>query len=487
MNGMAPRRSPTNSESAQLTRRLLACLPAATFEMETLCRLAGIKANRDVPTAAVECLHRPHLLLNPDFVAKYCARDEHLFLLVMHELWHIILAHTRLYPRVTPAHNIAFDAIINAGLARLFPYPEYRGFFESINPAGQFPGMLLRPPDGWPLDPDYSPADAAPQGTRAILERLYPPGGVSLGADPLYEEILNLLRSAGYGTGETVVYVEPVLLGDHDNAEAEARVLDDPLFGDLMRGMIRRWPEEMPIVIGRGDGRELQSIESKMGDATEATRRTFAGALRRCLGPQRGREQRKARSPVPGMGGMGVVPNARDRLVPARRNLGVQGMLWRQSEPVRARVPETPSRAYIYLDVSGSMSSLLPHLLGLILPYVSDHRAEVFQFSNYVAPMPLAELRGARLRSSFGTDINCVLVHALEAKPTLRRVLILTDGYTGVPRPDLAQGITEQNLHICAVLPAENATTDQLQGLARRIVVLPPVRGGGSPWRVGQR
>ncbi len=75
------------SESSDLVARLVACLPAATFEMETLCRLAGIKASRDIPSAAVECTYRPRLLLNPDFVGKYCERDEHLFLLVMHELF----------------------------------------------------------------------------------------------------------------------------------------------------------------------------------------------------------------------------------------------------------------------------------------------------------------------------------------------------------------------------------------------------------------
>ena len=116
-------------EGAELTRRLVNCLPAATFEMETFCRLAGIEVSDKIPTAAVECTLRPRLLINPAFINKYCQEDEHLFLLVMHELWHIILAHTRMYPRATLAHNIAFDAIINAGLSRQFPGPEYRGFF----------------------------------------------------------------------------------------------------------------------------------------------------------------------------------------------------------------------------------------------------------------------------------------------------------------------------------------------------------------------
>ena len=158
----APKKINVNKHGSSdaLVARLISCLPAATFEMETLCRLAGIKVSREIPSAAVECTFRPRLLLNPDFVEKYCARDEHLFLLVMHELWHIILAHTRLYPRGTMAHNIAFDAVINSGLIRQFNAPEFRGFFEAINKADEFPGCLLRPPEGWPANPTVSDQSA---------------------------------------------------------------------------------------------------------------------------------------------------------------------------------------------------------------------------------------------------------------------------------------------------------------------------------------
>ncbi|MBZ0286739.1 MAG: hypothetical protein K8I30_03925, partial [Anaerolineae bacterium] len=341
-----------SDEGSQLIARLLSSLPAATFEMETLCRLAGIKASRDVPTAAVECLQRPRMLLNPDFVEEYCQRDEHLFLLVMHELWHIILAHTRLYPRVTEVHNIAFDAIINAGLARQFPAPEYRGFFDAINPADKFPGLLLRPPVGWPEDPQYPSDEVMPPGTRTILERLYPLGNRNLGADPLYEEILDLLRQAGMGEECVVVYVQPVLLGDHDNPDREAQVLGNPLMTDALKELLGKWPK-FPMAIGRGDGGPKSEWLSRIESTSEDARRAFAKTLRRCLGPQEGRQRRRMRTLIPGVGGMGVVPNARDRMVSARKQLGVQGVLWSQPGQVRARTVDKPSKAHVYLDVSG--------------------------------------------------------------------------------------------------------------------------------------
>lgn len=472
-----------NDDSQKLIARLIGCLPAATFEMETLCRLAGIKTSREVQTAAVECLQRPRMLLNPDFVAQFCKRDEHLFLLVMHELWHIILAHTRLYPRVTQIHNIAFDAIINAGLSRQFSAPEYRGFFDAINPPDSFPALLLRPPIGWPENPEYPTEDMGPPGTREIMERLYPQGNRNTGADPLYEEILDLLRQAGLGQ-ELVVYVQPVLLGDHEDPEREGQAVASPLFTDAMKELVGKWPK-FPIMIGRGLGGPPSDWYSKIGTSSEEARRAFAKTLRRCLGPQEGHYHRRMRSLVPGIGGMGVVPNARDRMVSARKSLGVQGLLWNQPGLVRARVHETPSKAHVYLDVSGSMIQLIPHLLSLIMPYVVNGQADVFQFSTYVEHMSLEELRKAHLRTSGGTDINCVLIHALDAKPHLRRALILTDGYTGVPRPDLANRATEQNLHIYAVLPAESASVAQLKGLVTAIIILPPLGRSRSPWNIG--
>src|SRR5690606_11291404 len=376
------------SSGAHLIARLVRCLPAATFEMETLCHLAGIKSSDAIPTAAVECLHRPHMLINPEFAARYCQRDEHLFLLVMHELWHIILAHTRLYPRVTPLHNAAFDAITNAGLSRQFPGPEFRGFFDELTPADVFPGLLLRPPIGWPEQPQYPPDDQLPPGTSEILKRLYPPNNQGHGADPLYEEILNLLRRAGL---EKIVYVMPVLLGDHDRPDQEQQSLDNPVFRDLIDRLMEKWPD-MPV-LGRGDGGPKSERQAAMKSASEEARRAFARTLRRCLGPQPGRQQRKMRTPVAGITGSGVLPNQRDRMVPARQKLGVQGMLWNQQGEVRARVPETPSKAHVYLDVSGSMTHILPHLLGLILPFVRSGQSEVFQFSTIVEPMPIDELK----------------------------------------------------------------------------------------------
>ena len=103
-------------------------------------------------TAAVECRLQPRLLVNPDFVDTWAATPEKLLMLVMHELHHVLLGHTRLFPRVTRVDNLVFDAIINALLCRMFPAPEHTAFFTDFYDENRFPDCLLRPPAGWTPD-----------------------------------------------------------------------------------------------------------------------------------------------------------------------------------------------------------------------------------------------------------------------------------------------------------------------------------------------
>lgn len=458
--------------SSGLEQRLVSCLPGASFEMETLCRLAGVVESRETETAAVECVARPRLLVNPDFVAEFCARDEHLFLLVMHELWHVILAHTRLYPRVTPEHNIAFDAVINAGLAWQFSGPESRGFFESLNPADAFPGCLLRPPVGWPARPVYP--DCGPKGTGELLRRLYPRfAGYGTPTLPTYGEILELLERKPKGRGKAADPV-PFLLGDHGDGEGDERAMSDELFGGTIRRIVAQWPPPPFPVAGRDSGGSVSDWLSPLEQPGAATRKAFARTLRRALGHDPGARARRTRTPVDVVGGLGVLPSAADRLAPGRRALGLPGTLWAQRTTTMARIPERPASAHVYLDVSGSMSALLPHLSGLLLPYVQRGEARVFQFSTEVEPLPLAELRRGKLKTTYGTDIRCVFEHAL-ATPRLKRLLILTDGYTGPPSDDQRLAIAERRLAIHVVLPAESAWRRDLETVARTITVLSPL------------
>ncbi len=460
-----------NDPASKMMSRLMAAMPAGTFEMETFSRLAGIVATTDVPTAAMECRHRPRLLLNPDFVARYCKRDEHLFLLVMHELWHVLLAHTSLYPRVTQAQNIAFDAIINSGLRRRFDKPEYSGFFEALNPVDQFPHLLLRPPRGWPDNPQY-PTDIGPPGTVRILRQLYPPETPFTPRLPFYDEILALIKQDMREKGLLVDV--PVLLGDHHSRDPYR----DSYLKDAMGRVARQWPMGAgEFGVPPGSGGSMNDWQMKPSSATQEIRREFAGVLRRCLLPTLSDYRRKERSPLPGMVGRGVLPNPRDRTQHARRRLGTSGTLWEQRGTQKARVPARQGKAHVYLDVSGSMKGVLPYLLNLLLPYVAKGQADVFQFSTEVEALSLHSLRDGLVATTGGTNINCVMSHLIEHGQRTNRALILTDGYTGRPETDHITQVQTNRTRVHVVLPHETNHLDDLSDFAASMTVLPALRG----------
>lgn len=469
---MEPAKQPLhkrNDDASRILSRLMASMPAATFEMETFSRLAGVVATRDVPTAAMECKHRPHLLINPDFVTQHCKRDEHLFLLVMHELWHVLLAHTSLYPRVTQAQNIAFDAIINAGLMRQFNKPSYMGFFDKLNPPDQFPHLLLRPPVGWPDNPQY-PDGIGPSGTGRILRQLYPMPGPFKPAMPFYDEILSLIKEDLRQKGMLIEM--PVLLGDHESRDAYT----SSYLQDAMGRVAKKWPMKVGDFGPPGQGGHMDDWMVDPSSATNQMRRKFADVLRQSLGSDLGAYRRKQRLPLQGIVGKGVLPNGRDRMMHARRQLGVPPTLWAQQGTYKTRIPERQVKAHVYLDVSGSMSNILPYLLGLIAPYVVSGKADVFQFSTLVEYLPLRSLRKGLVRTTGGTRIHCVMEHLVEHSGTVKRALILTDGYTGRPHHDHVNHVKQEGTRIHVVLPHESPNERDLRAIAHSFTILPPIR-----------
>ena len=147
-----PGRAPMNANdvvSARLRARIFDAFPVEQPAFLRLLRLLDVEATTDVPTAAVTLGSRSRLSINPDFVRTMCPTDFDLVMLVLHELHHVALGHTRLFPRVTRAQNWAFDCVINAQLSRLYPRPEWTALFRRSYRADVFPEALLRPPEGW--------------------------------------------------------------------------------------------------------------------------------------------------------------------------------------------------------------------------------------------------------------------------------------------------------------------------------------------------
>ena len=279
-----------------LAIRILNAVPARSYAMNTLLSLLAIEVSDEVATAAVSCTSRPVLRVNPTFVEQHCRTDEHLFLLVMHELHHVLLGHTRLFARLTPAHNLAFDAVINALLCAQFPERAYTSFFLDYYGAEASPLRLLAPPR------DASTTGDAPLDTLHRL--LYDSGQVT--SDEIFHRLSTTLAD-----GDRDALGPDALLGSHDR-EGDWGT-EGPLPRELVeaiRGIVEKWPPPADPTRGRSLADLLQRTQRDPARPAQrvlaAVRQALLGAATRSTVAAR----RQAVGPVPARV---VWPQLRDR------------------------------------------------------------------------------------------------------------------------------------------------------------------------------
>lgn len=287
-----PNRRPMNE-------RVLDCFPAGVYALHALLRLLDVVESDEVPTAAVECRVQPRMLVNPFFVDQWAPTPEKLLMLVMHELHHVLLGHTRLFPRVSRVDNLVFDAVINSLLCRMFPELEYTSFFTDLYKDTAFPDCLLRPVQGWPFEDtkagrrkrnDTMPAALTAPEMRELADvyrALYSPTGATY--DDLYAAF------ARHITEELAALVP--LLGDHGAQASATGTSSDgnleqrsPLLLDVVRQIVEQWPQPPDPIRGRSLAEVLRT-ESVLPDRRPSNRARLRRLLRRVGGVEHVRRQ----------------------------------------------------------------------------------------------------------------------------------------------------------------------------------------------------
>lgn len=434
------------TDEEKIVARILDVVPPRSFELATFFSLFRVRFSDAVETACVTCGNAPELLLNKAFVETHCRTGEHLFMLVMHELYHVILGHTTLFPHATEVRNLVFDAVINAILCTLFPQPAFMSFFTNYYPADKMPFALLRPKGaGTPPEAEdalrllyggsdtgtYQDVFEALIGSGCLLAIVPPVGrGVSEGDLDLGD-----LSEDGNGGGK------PVLLGSHGQGKADDGDMSSGM-KDLLHEIISKWPSpDRPLA-----GRDLGAAErphdfDTASDPAAALRRGLRRLMRRAALPGLREMRRRAVHEVVCEADT-FLPEGRDRTHAAREAvLGVGGALvYRSSLRARHPVMSDNRQAYVYFDVSGSVADQVPSVAQALLPYCRKGLCTVHVFSTVVRPASAHDLAARKFSSTGGTDIDCVLRHALGLPPRRRprAVVVVTDGFTGCPNAGLA-------------------------------------------------
>jgi hypothetical protein len=407
--------------SSSIAERVLDAFPSGSYGLMALLRLLDIVETVKVPTAAVECRSMPLLLINPKFVEEHAATPERLLMLVMHELHHVLLGHTKLFPRLTPADNLIFDAVINALLCRMFPKPEHTSFFTAFYRDDRFPECLLRPPAQWrPSLPAPIPPALEAEGMRSVrpvYRALYSETGAS------YHELYNVLKSMVPPEGGVQ------LIGNHvydktDGLPAgETETELEGLVFDMVRTIVEHWPQPPDPVQGRSWD-ELLRFERVR---PRPSNRGILRSLIRKVAGNRGVNLAKGY-------GVSAVTSATPILTGDRRSVVLRALktpqlLYRTELTARAR--ERCDRVHVYVDVSGSIGNLKGALYGAVLDCLDVVHPIVHLFSTKVHDISFAGLRTGECRTTNGTSIECVATHIRSCR--VRRAVLLTDGYVGRP------------------------------------------------------
>jgi hypothetical protein len=438
-----------------LAERVVDAVPVTQLAFLKLLSLLDVQASREVPTACVTLGARSRLLINPDFVRERCATDEALVILVLHELFHVLLGHTRMLHVATPLQNWAFDAVINAHLCNLLPGPAHTALFRGLYRPDLFPEALLRPPEGWRTPQVRWALRGAP---GEVHRALYTESSAT------YEELFHLM--------ERTLGLEPFhglerLLGSHGEGTGEGSNPDPELLG-AVREIVARWP-----MLERRGGRDEGGVPEEGRIPVAEARKEAVRVIRRALLPllDLGRGSsgapRLAREPV-----LGVLPyrTLPDRRAEVRSALGTSPLLFlaQMDMPATRRF----ERVHVYVDVSGSMDAVIPLVYGALLPLMEYLEPRIHLFSTQVEDIRPRDLRAGVVKTTCGTAIHCVAAHILRRK--VRRAVLVTDGWVGQVPSQHLKALRRRRVRTNVVLTA-GGDPSFAAALGARVFTLPPL------------
>ena len=416
------------SDIRTIKDRLFSVIPTSSLHMTEFLKLMDIRfVEKETESAAVTCASRPELLLNKDFVETYCKTDEHLFMLVMHELYHIVLGHTHLFKRHTEIDNIAFDAVINAILCRMFPEEEYTSFFTSINSEECFPGCILRPIG------NKTPIKYIP-----ILKNLYytDKGTYFEVYECISNELKEMLKRG----------VKYVLLGNHQDANDD---MTNPLLKKMLDKVVSNWPREI-VVNGRDLGGELEDKTIEFAKTERIARNKMNRLLRKSGVIQGSVSKRIVSTQYVKEDATSVIPDYKDRSLLTKSIIYQQPLLYNSPLINKKIVRENNVQTLVYLDVSGSVVGHINRFAPLLLKPYKNKECTLFAFSTTVVPVTYQDFRKGKYESTGGTSLNCIFEHyfSLPKKKQTKKILILTDGETGSVNNEFYERIKREKIEV---------------------------------------
>lgn len=348
----------------------------------------------------------------------------------LHEVYHHVMGHLASLPPAfrTPAWelvaNLAVDMMVNRAVTQRY-FAGGAPLLERLYRPDRFPEWVLLPPATYGL----SPAVAAPPGTRAApstrrdMHRALAQGLYQASLKPRLQEaavrvyrsawleevpfdrllglVADLLRRVNCPSCSRLLF-----LGNHDPGAERCGRLPWPATGG---------DDEATSQPGYSEDLEDQDLDE---DVEPALSPALAQAVRMALVDDPNHPRwRFGRSPQPGVP---FAPGRSDWVVLAR------GQWPALFHGAAFGSTDDEQRAHLYIDVSGSVHAWIGRLYGLVLALGDEIGSPVHLFSNQVLDLTLEDLARGRVKTTGGTDFDCVVFHALAQG--YRRIVVVSVG-----------------------------------------------------------
>lgn len=408
--------------------------PLALGGLLVVLRIANVKWDKEkTPTACITAQNDNfNIYINPDFEKKYASTPEKLAGVLLHELMHKALGITRYPP--TQLWNLAADAYINAFIHKI--HPRFTGAMEEFYSPDQIPYALLRP--GGRVNHFE---------LREVYQKLYQ----ELRHASIPEIAEALMRAFPPQKKQKKAVSDAVLIGSHpDQGGIDRRSSNTVREG--MREAGKRagmgsssfWLQVLGLKTGSS---ELQRALSKA--AVQNARGRIVDSLINRISPDKS-----------------VIPQfCMGRAESVYYSLGLY--------PLFHTVPREENEkkaALVYVDVSGSMFPYYEFIYGVLQKLEGMLFTKCYMFSNKTEELTKEDLKEGNIRSTFGTDFNCIISHLMENP--VEKALIFTDGYANISASNL-QKLKESKIQLIGGIITKNKSSD-LYKMCREVIYIPP-------------
>lgn len=353
------------------------------------------------------------LYYNKKFIENNLKSEEHLFTVLMHEIFHPLFGHFNIEKDDTS--NIAQDAFINASLFHLFRIEtDSCSLMQSLYNKNNFEG-LLRP---------FSNLSSTKY--NAIYNLLY-----SSYNKVSSSEVMEILE-------QTIQKQKiKILLGNHGES------LPDDGDGEDAGTINEKVAQEILSKVGDSPGHNTSMLDAlkevlniHITLKTDilrkfAVKRTFDAFL------EKNEVKRITRSPFP------ISPNRTDILM---LMFGYDVIFY--NNIISDLMENQSGKINVYLDVSGSVEPEINLILGL-MRNIKNKINKIYLFSNKCVEAKIEDVCAGSIITTYGTSFDCVAESIIENN--IEKALIFTDGYASL-RSELQRQLKEKNPELMVVL-----------------------------------